>query len=300
MRIGHQPTMFKKIMLLGCTGEIGSRLTMLLISSGYEVFGVRATRECKITHPLHSCYGINLLDEELELDFLGIKPEVLIHTAWYTAPNQFWESELNSTWVDASKGIISDFEESGGKYLVVTGSCAEYSWNSNEPLKETSLELPGTQYGRSRLELLNWIRNREISFLWTRTFFQFGLNEPTGRLIPGLIDSLTAGKQYIIRSGKDVRDFVYVEDIVNILNYLITQQHKGVVNIGSGVGIEIEVASRKLARLLGRDDLIAFDDQIREKNLVVANPEKLYSLIGEYPWKTFDSALFDTINARTR
>ena len=300
MRIGQQPTMFKKIMLLGCTGEIGSRLTMLLISSGYEVFGVRATRECKITHPLHSCYGINLLDEELELDFLGIKPEVLIHTAWYTAPNQFWESELNSKWVDASKGIISDFEESGGKYLVVTGSCAEYSWNLNEPLKETSPELPGTQYGRSRLELLNWIRNREISFLWTRTFFQFGLNEPTGRLIPGLIDSLTAGKQYIIRSGKDVRDFVYVEDIVNILNYLITQQHKGVVNIGSGVGIEIEVASRKLARLLGRDDLIAFDDQIREKNLVVANPEKLYSLIGEYPWKTFDSALFDTINARTR
>jgi UDP-glucuronate decarboxylase len=292
--------MFKKVMLLGCTGEIGSRLTLLLINSGYEVFGVRATRECKITHPLHSCYGINLLDEDLELDFLGIKPEVLIHTAWYTAPNQFWESELNSKWVDASKRIISDFEESGGKYLVVTGSCAEYSWNLNEPLKETSPELPATLYGRSRLDLLNWIRNREISFLWTRTFFQFGLNEPTGRLIPGLIDSLTAGKQYLISSGKDVRDFVYVEDVVNILNYLIAQQHKGVVNIGSGEGIEIEAASRKLARLLGREDLLTFDHQTREKSIVVANPEKLYSLIGEYPWKTFDSALFESINARTR
>ena len=84
------------------------------------------------------------------------------------------------------------------------------------------------------------------------------------------------------------------------MNKLIVQQHKGVVNIGSGEGIEIEAASRKLARLLGREDLLTFDHQTREKSIVVANPEKLYSLIGEYPWKTFDSALFESINARTR
>jgi nucleoside-diphosphate-sugar epimerase len=299
MQTGQEATMFKRIMLLGCTGEIGSRLTMLLIDSGYEVFGVRASRECKIKHPLHSCRGINLLDEELELDFSGIRPEVLIHTAWYTAPNQFWESELNSKWVVASKRIISDFEGSGGKYLVVTGSCAEYSWNLNEPLKETSPEIPASLYGRSRLELLNWIRNRELPFLWTRTFFQFGLNEPAGRLIPSIIDSLLEEKQYTIRSGKDVRDFVYVEDVANVLNYLIAKQYKGVVNIGSGVGIEIEAASRKVARLLGREDLITFDHQSKEESNVVANPEKLYSLIGEYPWKTFDSAIFESIKART-
>jgi UDP-glucuronate decarboxylase len=291
--------MFKKIMLLGCTGEIGSRLTLLLINSGYEVFGVRATRECKIKHPLHSCYDINLLDEELELDFLGMKPEVLVHTAWYTAPNQFWESELNSSWVNASKRIISDFEDSGGKYLVVTGSCAEYTWNLNEPLKETSPELPASQYGRSRLELLNWIRNRELPFLWTRTFFQFGLNEPAGRLIPSLIDSLIEGKPYIIRSGKDVRDFVYIEDVVDILYYLISQQQKGVVNIGSGVGIEIEAASRKVIGLLGREDLITFHDQVSQKSIVVSNPEKLNSIIGVYPWRTLDSALSESVIART-
>jgi len=289
--------MFKKIMLLGCTGEIGSRLTMLLNDSGYEVFGVRATRECKIIHPLHSCSSINLLDEEL--DFSGIRPEVLIHTAWYTAPNQFWESELNSKWVVASKRIISDFEGLGGKYLVVTGSCAEYSWNLNEPLKETSPEIPASLYGKSRLELLNWIRNRELPFLWTRTFFQFGLNEPAGRLIPSLIDSLTEGKRYVIRSGKDVRDFVYVEDVVNILHHLISQQQKGVVNIGSGVGIEIEAVPRKLAEFLGREDLISVDSQDRQKSIVVSNPGKLISLIGKYPWTSFDSALFESIKART-
>lgn len=291
--------MFKKIMLLGCTGEIGSRLTMLLIDSGYEVIGIRATRECKIEHPLHSCYRRNLLDQELELDFVTLRPEVLIHTAWFTTPNQFWESELNKEWVEASKQIVSDFENSGGKYLAVTGSCAEYSWNLNEPLTETSLELPASLYGQSRLELLNWIRNRELPFLWTRTFFQFGLIEPSGRLIPSLIDSLTEGKHYVVRSGKDVRDFVYVEDVANILNQLITQQHKGVVNIGNGVGIEIEEVSRKLAGLLGREDLITFDFQDAQICNVVSNPEKLISLIGEYPWKQFDLALIESIRARS-
>ena len=291
--------MFKKIMLLGCTGEIGSRLTMLLINSGYEVFGVRATRECKIRHPLHKCQRLNLVGEELELNFSSIRPEVLIHTAWYTAPNQFWESELNTKWVEVSKRIIADFENSGGKYLAVTGSCAEYSWNLNEPLKETSPEIPASLYGRSRLELLDWIRNRQLTFLWTRTFFQFGLNEPSGRLIPSLIDSLTEGEHYVIRSGKDVRDFVYVEDVANILSQLITQQHEGVINIGSGVGIEIEEVSRKLASLLGREDLLTFDFQDGHISNVVSNPAKLISLIGEYPWKTLELALFESISART-
>ena len=286
-------------MLLGCTGEIGSRLTTLLINSGYEVIGVRATRECKIKHPLHTCHPRNLLDEELELDFSSIRPEVLIHTAWYTTPNQFWESELNTNWVKASKRIISNFENSGGEYLVVTGTCAEYSWNLNEPLKESSPELPASMYGRSRLELLKWIRSRELSFLWTRTFFQFGLNEPAGRLIPSLIDSLLEGMHYEVRSGKDVRDFVYIEDVVNILNNLIVQQHKGVVNIGSGVGIEIEVVSRTLARLLGREDLLTFDFQNGQKSNVVSNPDNLISLIGKYPWKSFDLALIESIRARS-
>jgi nucleoside-diphosphate-sugar epimerase len=291
--------MFKKIMLLGCTGDIGSRLTTLLVYSGYEVIGVRATRECKIEHPLHTCHSQNLLDEELELDFSSIRPEVLIHTAWYTTPNQFWESELNTNWVKASKRIISNFEDSGGKYLVVTGTCAEYSWNLNEPLNESSPELPASMYGRSRLELLNWIRNRELPFLWTRTFFQFGLNEPAGRLIPSLIDSLLEGMHYVIRSGKDVRDFVFIEDIVNILNKLIVQQHKGVVNIGRGVGIEIEEVSRTLARLLGREDLLTFDFQGGQKSIVVSNPDNLTSLIGRYPWKSLDLALIESIKARS-
>ena len=289
--------MFKKIMLLGCTGEIGSRLTTSLVNSGYEVIGVRATRECTVKHPLHTCHSRNLLDEEL--DFSSIRPEVLIHTAWYTTPSQFWESELNTNWVKASKRIISNFEDSGGKYLVVTGTCAEYSWNLNESLNESSPELPASMYGRSRLELLNWIRNRELPFLWTRTFFQFGLNEPAGRLIPSLIDSLLEGMHYVIRSGKDVRDFVFIEDVVNILNKLIVQQHKGVVNIGSGVGIEIEEVSRTLARLLGREDLLTFDFQYEQKSNVVSNPDHLTSLIGKYPWKSFDLALIESIRARS-
>jgi nucleoside-diphosphate-sugar epimerase len=96
-----------------------------------------------------------------------------------------------------------------------------------------------------------------------------------------------------------VRDFVYIEDVVDILYYLISQQQKGVVNIGSGVGIEIEAASRKVIGLLGREDLITFHDQVSQKSIVVSNPEKLNSIIGVYPWRTLDSALSESVIART-
>ena len=156
----------QKILLVGCTGEIGSRLCLELLGKGYVVFGLRKSKHCEIKHINHSCTKIDLLNSNLRLDLKSIRPEILIHCAWITEPNIFWNSPTNKVWVDQSKKIINEFENIGGKYLVVMGTCAEYSWNNNDLLHEESLENPETEYGKSKIELLNWIRERSIPFLW--------------------------------------------------------------------------------------------------------------------------------------
>ena len=292
--------MTQKIYLTGCTGEIGSRLTSILLKQGYEVFGIRGSKECSIKNPRHTCRVVNLLDPTESLGIHEIQPDVLVHTAWLTTPKEFWESGRNTEWVEASKRIINEFTLSGGRYLVVTGSCAEYSWNTSEPLSENSVELPTSAYGRAKLELLNWIRGTDLSFLWTRTFFQFGMNEPVGRLIPDIIDSLHCTDEFIVQSGSDVRDFVYVEDVSTILAYLISNEQTGVVNIGNGTAIEIETLTRLIAEMLNRTESLKFKKTEISKSYVVSDSAKLRSIIGNFLWTPLKMALTETIEARTR
>ena len=288
----------QRVFLTGCTGEIGSRVTLDLLDLGYEVFGTRGSKNCSINNSLHTCKRIDLLDSSEELGFKSIMPDVLVHTAWITTPGEFWESDRNAEWVEASKRLVNEYVQSGGQYLVVTGSCAEYSWNTDMPLTENSVELPASQYGRAKLELLNWIRGRDIPFLWTRTFFQFGMNETEGRLVPSVIESLLGGKKFIVRSGSDIRDFVFVEDVSKILTILISQKISGVINIGSGIETRIEKITHMISDLIGRADLIYYEKNETHKSYVVSNSEKLQSIIGNYPWMPIKSAILKSIEAR--
>ena len=290
--------MSHKVFLTGCTGEVGSRLTSHLLREGYQVFGTRGSRKCEINNPRHTCWRVNLLDPFVDLGLQTIKPKLLIHTAWVTTPKVFWDSDSNVQWIEASKRLINEFEKSGGERIVVTGSCAEYSWNSDAALSESSPESPASRYGKSKLELLNWIRDRDLNFLWTRTFFQFGMKENGGRLIPALIDSLHKGETFQVRSGSDNRDFVFVEDVIDVLAILISKQSRGVVNIGSGCGILAGDIARKIAEMLKLEELLIVENNELQRSEVVSNPEKLNSIIGNYRWTPVELALIRTIEAR--
>ena len=134
--------------------------------------------------------------------------------------------------------------------------------------------------------------------MWTRTFFQFGLTEPAGQLIPSLIDNLLLGNDYVIQNDTDVRDFVYIKDVVEILSLLIIQEASGIVNIGSGNEIDVKSVSEKIAKLMNREDLLYCENDNLQKSLVVSNPSKLIELLPKFEWTHFDSAIIETINVR--
>jgi nucleoside-diphosphate-sugar epimerase len=290
--------MGRRILVLGCSGEIGSRISERFLASGHEVYGIRGSRICRIQNNNHKCLQMDLLDPGLDLDLSRIKPSILIHSAWITKPGVFWNSPQNFEWVEASKRIVSEFKSIGGEYVVVTSSCAEYSWQGNTPLSELSLTDPSSEYGLAKLAFLNWLQLNIPSYLWVRIFFQFGLQEVYGRLIPSMIDEMLAGNQYLIRSGHDVRDFVYIKDVVKVLENLVLKQINGIVNIGTGEGMTVEKVGRIIAKAIGREDLLQFKIPSQTKSIVVSDSEKLLSLFGNFNWTNFEQAIMETINSR--
>ena len=292
--------MSKKVLILGCSGQVGSRLTLLLLKHGFIVHGVSGSKLCKINDRNHFCKKINLLDPRVSLNLGELKPDVMVHTAWVTTPGVFWESPINDEWVKASKKIILEFEQSGGKYLVVTSTCAEYSWETSKPLSETSETNPKFNYGKSKLELLNWIKGSKIPFLWTRTFFQFGINEPIGRLIPSMVDSMLAGKEFEVQNPNDIRDFVYITDVAEVLSTLICKEQLGIINIGTGNGIDIRSIAQIIVDQIGHKNLVRYSASTQPASVVVSNPNKLLSIIGKYSWTSIDKAISETVKARIK
>ncbi len=287
-----------RVVVIGCSGAVGSRLISILHGRGYEVLGVRSKEKCLARN--HICTSINLLDPRVSLKFEDFRPNSLVLTSWITTPIAFWESKMNEDWVEASKRIILQFLELGGEYVVATGTCAEYDWNLNRPLGEIDKPNPSTLYGRSKLNLLNWIADLGVPYLWTRTFAQFGLREPSGRLVPSVIDALLGNHPALISNTHGVRDFIFVEDIARILSILMADTRVGVVNLGTGVGTEIGELALKIGNMIGRPDLINITENSTERNMVVADVKKLNGLLGPYSWTSLEDALSRSIEARSQ
>ena len=286
-------------LVLGCTGSVGSRVVKSLLDHEIFVYGVRFNTECGIRHPLHNCYKYNLLEFNGYDLIRDLKPQNLIHTAWESTPGVFWDSPLNNLWLAASKQIISIFQEYGGEYLAVTGSCAEYCWETDSKLNENSPTYPSTEYGINRLNLFNWLKDRPINILWTRTFFQYGLNEPHGRLIPSVIDNIIEKKVFLVNGKNDIRDFVFVEDVALNLSSLILKKEEGIFNLGSGIEVKVEDLIGKIIKILGGENLVNFENN-NKSSYVVSDPRKLESTLGRNIWKNLDESLIKTIESRIK
>ena len=80
----------------------------------------------------------------------------------------------------------------------------------------------------------------------------YGPNQDVNRIIPITIKNAIENKKFPCSSGKQLRDFIYVEDVVGaIIKILKNKTIKGeIINIGSGKPIEIKKIILKICTLV--------------------------------------------------
>jgi nucleoside-diphosphate-sugar epimerase len=289
-----------RALVTGATGQVGSRLTKNLSIAGYDVIAIGTRKILRDTKDVKSYIRFDLLAEDVDLLIKQTRPELLVHLAWETQPNTFWSSPKNVSWLDSSKKLVESFNRWGGERIVVAGTCAEYDWESQSPIDELAAEIPKSLYGQAKLALLNVLRGQPTPFLWTRTFFQYGDNETSGRLIPSLIDRLQAGQEFSIQKPDDIRDLIYVDDVVQIMSSLIVAEEKGIFNVASGIGITMRELGTKIATMLERQGLLHFQEQIEKPSIVQANMAKVEKSLGSVHYTNIDEAINKTIRERAK
>lgn len=293
----------KRVLLTGATGFIGRHCLSSLVERGYEVHAVSS-------HPIATereanihWHQANLLDLPQAAALMAVvQPSHLLHFAWYTMPGKYWTSAENLRWVQASISLLKNFVQHSGQRVVMAGSCAEYAWRYGYCSESTTPLDPATLYGICKhslqLMLSAFSRNTGLSAAWGRIFFLFGPYEHPHRLVANVIRSLLSGEPARCSHGRQIRDFLYVQDVADAFVALLESGVPGPVNIASGQPVALRELIYKIAAKLNREDLIQLgvtSTPPDEPPLLVADVRRLHDEVAWAPKYDLDTGLEQTI-----
>lgn len=254
-----------KTLITGVAGFLGSALAQKLIDDGQEVLGLddlSTGKEGAIPSGVQFELGDMLDRPKLWTLLQGV--ECVYHLAAKVAVQEsiLYPREYNSTNVGGTVSVMEAMRDVGVKRVVFTSSGAVYGAQIAQPLHEDMVTAPDSPYGVSKLSAEYYVKT--IGKLWgieTVTLRIFNAYGPGQHLpadhppvIPYFLKQAVKGGSLIIHnSGTQTRDFVYLDDVVEVLT--IAGAASGVdgatINVGSGSEVSILDLAAEITELTG-------------------------------------------------
>lgn len=142
------------------------------------------------------------------------------------------------------------------KKFVQIGSSDEYG-NGPSPQSENLREAPISPYSAAKTGATHLIqalsRTEGLPGVVVRLFLVYGPGQDDRRFLPQIIKGCLDGRTFPTSSGKQLRDFCYIEDVVEglILAAVKPKSAGHVINIASGQPIAIRAVIEKVVELIG-------------------------------------------------
>jgi nucleoside-diphosphate-sugar epimerase len=235
----------KKYLVTGATGFVGSWVTRALIEKGNDVHILVRNRnidrrlidlEKKLN--IHVC---DLQSDNLQNVINKIKPNIVFHLAAAGAsPNK--QENIHSL-IDANVQGLANLIDAVKKHdvdlFVNTGSSSEYGIKSL-PMQEIDVLAPINDYGVSKAAATLYAQRiakvEGFPIITLRLFSPYGYYDAKERLISYVIEQAVKNEPISLSSKNHVRDFIYIEDVINA--YFAAEKIKvtpgDIINIGSG------------------------------------------------------------------
>ena len=294
------PGISGRVLLTGASGFLGRHCIEPLLAAGAEIHAVSSRPPPGDGRVVW--HQADLLDHAAIGRLMqAVRPQSLVHLAWYVAPGKWYDAAENYLWLQASLEIVRQFHAAGGERLVVAGSGTEYDWNYGYCNEQRTPLRPNTYYGQCknalRLGLTAFAENTELACSWARVFFLYGPGEAEHRLVASVVNALLRGQRAPCTHGRQIRDFLHVQDAADALVFLLAREHSGPVNVASGQPVSLKDLVGRVGRLLGAEDLIDFgaiEPPPTDLPFVVADTGQLQGL-GWTPRLDHDEGIADTV-----
>jgi len=240
----------RRVAVTGAGGFIGLHLLRGLQESGAEIVAILAIGK--------STEGLDALPFRVERVFVEdpskmgdaitqTAPRYVIHLSAYVSTERSVRSlQQTMQWnLLSTISVLTACAEIHVERVILMGSCEEYGQNIS-PFDPLVAPDPPSPYAASKAAATCYARMFYSSFqlptVVLRPSVVYGPGQSPRMLIPQVMAALAKGESVDVTEGRQTRDFVYVQDVVDaILHGLTAPNIEGDVwNVGSGEIITVK------------------------------------------------------------
>ena len=255
------------VLLTGCTGFIGSRLTAKLVEEGHTVHClVRHTTQRDFSPLGKTIQNVRIIEGDIA-DYHSLQsavdssaPEIIIHLAALTPVRLSFDDPLPYVHTNflGTANLVHAVLERAPKAKVVAASTAEvYGWQPQEPTKESARFYPSSPYGVSKASADTYLqmamRVYGLKAVILRCNNTYGRTGDSNFFTEYTITSMLQGKPVYIGTPSHIRDYMFADDHVNA--FLLAAKDDAAIgnafNVSPGNPISNLELARKIASLLG-------------------------------------------------
>jgi UDP-glucuronate 4-epimerase len=307
-----------KLLVTGAAGFIGMHSCKRLLERGHEVFGIdnlnayydpalkRARLEQLRPFPGFAFEKVDIADEAaLGAVFASRRADAVLHLAAQAGVRYSLENPMAyvSSNVAGFLNILEGCRKAGIGHLCYASSSSVYGANTELPFSEEHrVDSPVSLYAATKRanELMahSYGELYGIASTGLRFFTVYG---PWGRPDMALFiftRAILEGKSIRVFNGGDMlRDFTYIDDIVEAVTAIVERPHPGapkvrLFNVGHGSPVKLMDFVRAVERALGRTAVIELAPmQPGDVRATYASTEKLRAEIGYAPATTIETGV---------
>ena len=261
-----------KILITGAAGQIGSSLSKLLIENGHDLTLVDNLRNGYLENlkddaneVIAPFYEVDITSGEFFLQ-CGDQYDVIIHLAAITSLPDCESNPLETLRINVSgtANVLEFAREFNVPHVIFSSTSSIYENNDTEVFTEDLEVNPRLYYPLSKKmseELIQSYReNYGMTVTILRFFNVFGPDGDQTRPNPPLLNF--AYREYshdkapvISGDGEQVRDFIWVKDVVRMLELCMIKQPNDVFNVCSGKTVSVNQMTQWVAEALGKEHL---------------------------------------------
>ncbi len=235
-----------EIVIHGASSFIGKHLVKRLLANGIK-FRIIAREKSNLPHELEvieNCvyrYASSLNEVEItDLESGSIFIELSWHGVFGSQRNEAEQITVN---IPLTISSITTANRLKSKHWIGFGSQAEYG-NLNKRISESENCNPTTLYGKSKLQCsqiaLELTSSLALEFTWLRLFSVFGPDDNHEWFIQYLIREMLVNTEINVTKAEQCWDYLYIDDIIDMLLKLFVHKGLGVTNLGSGSAIQLK------------------------------------------------------------
>lgn len=300
-----------KIVMTGGSGFLGGWIANLL---GFNYQVVLLGRPNSDFWRVCSNQNIEIITAEVS-DWSAVinvnKPDCLILNDWQGVENQYRNDKNQFDNVARIKTLLEELKPVSK--IIGVGSQAELGPCFGS-IFESQGDNPTTLYGEAKVkarETLLEARKNQSKHYWARIFSTYGNMDNGTWLLPSLISSLGAGKEFQMTSGDQVWSYLHALDLAFAFQTIIENDIKSsVINVGNPNTVTIKDIALQVGDKMAATELIQMGaipyrvDQVMELRPVcesltsvgwkpkVRIEDGIDSLISEYKTKEFNVISF--------